>query len=54
MRGVVVSLAGQHIFVNKTTITRMLYVDICVYIFRIGPIYAGFSFFTDKQMSIYE
>ena len=41
-----VSLAGQHTFLfDKTTITRLLYVNISVYIFRIGPKKAGFSFF---------
>ena len=49
-----VSLAGKHTFVDKTTITRMLYVNISVYIFRIGPKKAGFSLFTDKNMSIHE
>ena len=33
-----VSLAGQHTFVDKIVITRLLFVNIIVYIFRIGPI----------------
>ena len=41
-----VSLAGQQLVVAKTTVIRLLYVNIAVYIFRIGPKKAGFSFFT--------
>ena len=49
-----VSLAVNTLFVDKTTITRLLYVNISVNIFRIGLKKAGFSFFTDKNMSINE
>ena len=35
---------STHFFVDKTTITRLLYVNVGVYIFRIGPKNAGFSF----------
>ena len=42
------------LFVDRTTITRLLYVNISVYIFRIGPKKVGFIFVTDKNMSIYE
>ena len=40
-------------FVDKTTITRLLFVNIGVYIFRMAPKKAGFSFCTDKHMNIY-
>ena len=40
-----VNLAGQHTFGVKTTIIRLLYVNMSVYIFRIGPRKAGFSYF---------
>ena len=49
-----VSLAGQHPFLDKTTIARLLYINISVDIFRIGPKKVGFTYFTDKHMSIYE
>ena len=38
--------------VDKTTIIRLLYVNISVYIFRIGLKKAGFRFYTDKHMSL--
>ena len=38
-RGVVRKFDGQHtFFVDKTAITRLLYVNISVHIIRIGPI----------------
>ena len=40
------------LFVDRTAITRLLYVNISVYIFRIGPYRLDLVLFTEKNMSI--